>query len=96
MTKQQEILAQTAKRHGLTLTQAEEIWNLFGAKIADAISKQDKKEDGLYNPEKFPVIHIDNFGKFVPNQRKIRHANHCLTLKQNQNEQELKHNISDN
>jgi nucleoid DNA-binding protein len=93
MTKQQEILINTAKRHGLTIAQAEEIWNLFGAKISDTISKQDKLEDGVYNPEKFPVIHIDNFGKFIPNQRKIRHANHCLTLKQKQNESEYKHNI---
>jgi nucleoid DNA-binding protein len=87
MTKQQEILINTAKRHGLTIAQAEEIWNLFGAKISDTISKQDKLEDGVYNPEKFPVIHIDNFGKFIPNQRKIRHANHCLTLKQKQDGQ---------
>jgi len=86
MNKQQEILLSTAKRHGLSISQAEEIWNLFGAKIADTISKQDKLQEGIYNPENFPVIHIDNFGKFIPNQRKIRHANHCLILKQNKNE----------
>jgi nucleoid DNA-binding protein len=93
MSKQNEILQQTARRHGLTLAQAEEIWNLFGAKIAETISKQDKLVDNQYDPEKFPVIHIDNFGKFIPNQRKLRHANYCLTLKTNPNEQELKYNI---
>lgn len=87
MSKQRSILEQVATKHGLTLAQAEEIWNLFGAKIADTISKQDKLVDNQYDPEKFPVIHIDNFGKFIPNQRKLRHANHCLTLKQKQNEQ---------
>jgi nucleoid DNA-binding protein len=87
MSKQREILEQTARRHGLTLAQAEEIWNLFGAKIAETISKQDKLVNNQYISEKFPVIHIDNFGKFIPNQRKLRHANHCLTLKQKQDEQ---------
>lgn len=86
MNRQQEILEKTARKHGLTLAQAEEIWNLFGTKIASVISKQDKLQEGLYNPDNFPVIHIDNFGKFIPDQRKIRHANHCLTLKQKQNE----------
>jgi nucleoid DNA-binding protein len=86
VNRQQEILEKTARKHGLTLAQAEEIWNLFGTKIASVISKQDKLQEGLYNPDNFPVIHIDNFGKFIPDQRKIRHANHCLTLKQKQNE----------
>lgn len=87
MNRQKDILERIAKKHGLTLAQAEEIWNLFGNKISEVISKQDKLENNIYNPEKFPVIHIDNFGKFIPDQRRIRHANHCLTLKQKQNEQ---------
>ena len=81
MNKQREILELTAERHGLTISQAEEIFNLLGAKIAEVISKQDKKVNNLYDPEKFPVIHIDHLGKFIPNQRKIRHANYCLKNK---------------
>ena len=81
MTKQREILLATAKRHGLNIGQAEEIWNLFGAKIAEVISDDDKKTNELFTSEKFPTIHIDHFGKFIPNQRKIRHANHCIGLK---------------
>ena len=53
---------------------------LFCNQIQEEISN-DKKEDNLFNPEKFRTIHIDNFGKFIPNQRKIRHANYCLTKK---------------
>jgi nucleoid DNA-binding protein len=87
VNRQREILEKTAKKHGLTLAQAEEVWSLFGAKISEVISKQDKLENKIYNADKFPVIHIDNFGKFIPDQRRIRHANHCLTLKQKQNEQ---------
>jgi nucleoid DNA-binding protein len=82
MNKQKDIITNLAKKYGISIAQGEEIWNLVGAKIADVISKQDKLENGSYNPEKFPTIHIDNFGKFIPDQRKIRHANHCLTLKE--------------
>ena len=89
---QKEILHQTAKRHGLTIGQAEEVWALFLQKIQLEISNPDKKTNGLYDAEKFPIIHIDNFGKFIPNKNKIRHANHCLKLKLKQNE----HHTNDN
>lgn len=89
---QKEILHQTAKRHGLTIGQAEEVWALFLQKIQLEISNPDKKTEGLYDVEKFPIIHIDNFGKFIPNLKTINYANHCLKLKEKQNE----HNTSDN
>lgn len=78
MSKQKNILNKLAKEYGLNIGQAEEIWKLFTDKIVETISEQDKKVDGLYDPEKFKTIHIDNFGKFVPNLRNIRHANMCL------------------
>jgi hypothetical protein len=81
MTKQREILLAIAKRHGLTIGQAEEVWNLMGGKIAEVIGDLDKKTDGLYDGSKFPIIHIDNFGKFIPNKNRIKHANYCLKLK---------------
>ena len=52
------------------------------SKVLQLKSKFDKT-DGLFDTTKFKVIHIDNFGKFIPNQRKIRHANFCLTKKLN-------------
>ena len=85
MNRQKEILKQTAERHGLTTMQAEEIWNLFGNKIYSIISDPEKKTDGEYDIDKFPIIHIDNFGKFIPNKRKIRHANMCLKKKNESN-----------
>jgi nucleoid DNA-binding protein len=78
---QKEILHHVAKRHGINIGQAEEIWALFIQKIGMEISNPDKKTDDLYDIEKFPVIHIDNFGKFVPNVKNINYANHCLKLK---------------
>jgi nucleoid DNA-binding protein len=84
MNKQQKILADIARHHGLTLGQAEEIWNLLGAKIADVISSPKKDDEGQFILDKFDTIHIDNFGKFVPNKRKVNYANHCIKLKQQQ------------
>jgi nucleoid DNA-binding protein len=84
MNKQQKILADIAHHHGLTLGQAEEIWNLLGAKIADVISSPKKDDEGQFILDKFDTVHIDNFGKFVPNKRKVNYANHCIKLKQQQ------------
>jgi hypothetical protein len=89
MTKQREILLAMAKRHGLNIGQAEEVWNLIGGKIAEVISDLDKKTDELYDDNKFHVIHIDNFGKFIPNKNRIRHANHCLRLKIKKDERNI-------
>jgi hypothetical protein len=89
MTKQKEILLAIAKRHGLNIGQAEEVWNLIGGKIAEVISDLDKKTDELYDDNKFHVIHIDNFGKFIPNKNRIRHANHCLRLKIKKDERNI-------
>lgn len=84
MNRQQEILATIAKRHNITLGQAEEVWSLFGEKIATTVSSPKKDKDGLFNIDNFDTIHIDNFGKFLPNKRKINYANHCIKLKQQQ------------
>jgi hypothetical protein len=89
MTKQREILLAIAKRHGLNIGQAEEVWNLIGGKIAEVISDLDKKTDELYDDNKFHVIHVDNFGKFIPNKNRIRHANHCLRLKIKKDERNI-------
>jgi nucleoid DNA-binding protein len=78
--QQDNILRETAKEFGLTQLQAEEIFKLFCNKISEEISS-DHKTNELFDPTKFKVIHIDNFGKFIPNQNKIRHANFCLTKK---------------
>lgn len=89
MTKQREILLALAKRHGLNIGQAEEVWNLIGGKIAEVIGDLDKKTDELYDNDKFQVIHIDNFGKFIPNKNRIRHANYCLRLKIKKDERNI-------
>ena len=81
MNQQDKILRDIAKAHGISVQQAEEIWRLLTTKITETISSQDKKEGDMYIADKFKAIHIDNFGKFIPNIRNINHANMCITMK---------------
>jgi nucleoid DNA-binding protein len=79
--EQKDILLKIAKSHGLTNGQAEEVWSLFINKIVETISSEDKTTEGYFNEDKFKTIHIDNFGKFIPNLKKIYYANMCLKKK---------------
>ena len=57
--------------------------------IASNIATEDKRDTkGYYIEEKFKTIHIDNFGKFIPNKARIKYANHRIKLK-NSNEDKL-------
>tara|TARA_R110000803_G_scaffold208578_1_gene277344 strand:- start:1213 stop:1467 length:255 start_codon:yes stop_codon:yes gene_type:complete len=84
MNNQKEILKKIANTHGVKISQAEEIWKLLGNKIADVISSDHKDQNNLFDINMFPVIHIDNFGKFIPNKRKINYANYCINKKKDE------------
>jgi hypothetical protein len=86
MNRQTEILRQVAERHGIGIGQAEEVWTLFGRMINQTISNVKKNEDGFHEIENFPVIHIDNFGKFIP---RVKYINRLNKLR----EDERQHNI---
>jgi hypothetical protein len=77
-SRQRDLLIATAQRHGLNLTQAEEIWNSFGHTIAKHISSDHRGENNKFVLDKFPVIHIEHFGKFIPNKKRINYANYCI------------------
>lgn len=77
-SKQRDILLDLARRHNLTVAQAEEIWNNFGLTIAKHIESNHRDEDNKFNLDKFPVINIQHFGKFIPRKKKINYANYCL------------------
>ena len=83
MQVQKKILNEIAKTHGIPIMVAEEVFSLFIKKIVETISDPDKKTEELYDVEKFKTVHIDNFGKFKPNIRNIRHANSCLEARKN-------------
>jgi nucleoid DNA-binding protein len=80
--KQKQMLNNIAKRHGLSISQAEEIWTLLIDKIASTISDLDKKnDDGTYDLDKFKTINVQNFGKFIPHKRHILNANKWILKK---------------
>jgi hypothetical protein len=74
MTKQEKILRELCDKHDLTLTEGGLIWGSFCGLIEETISA-DKKTDGLFDKNKFKVIHVDMFGKFKPNMFGISKAN---------------------
>lgn len=86
MTKQEDILRRLANEYDIQIQQAEEIWNLFCEKIKLEIIKTKKDEEGLYILDNFPVIHIDNFGKFVPIKQKVLFANNVMINKKLNND----------
>lgn len=83
MTRQKEILIEIAKKHGITMTQAEEVWEYFVKALASEIESP-KRVDGIYDPSKFKVIHVINFGKFIPNTKYINLLNTKIKNKQNE------------
>ena len=87
MRKEQEkILYELASKYGISKGHSKEIWKLLTDKVADTISKPDKKEEGLFKKEKFKTVHIQNFGKFIPNYKKIHFANMCITKEKEKKE----------
>lgn len=75
MSKQEDTLMSIATRHGIQKGQAEEVWILFGRFIANVINEDKTNEEGLLDQDKFKVIHIDNFGKFVCKPKYIKRKN---------------------
>lgn len=75
MTRQQQILKEIAKRHGVPEYQVEEVWKQFTNALASELSKVRKNSEGKFVEEDFPIIHVDNFGKFIPRINFIRRLN---------------------
>lgn len=92
-SRQRDILLEIARRNGVSVAQAEEIWNSFGATIAKHISSNHRDDDNKFNLDKFPVINIQHFGKFIPRKKKINYANYCIDKNQ---PYDTEHNTTDN
>lgn len=91
-SRQRDILLEIARRNGVSVAQAEEIWNSFGATIAKHISSNHRDDDNKFNLDKFPVINIQHFGKFIPRKKKINYANYCIDKNQ---PYDTEHNTTD-
>ena len=91
-SRQRDILLEIARRNGVSVAQAEEIWNSFGATIAKHIGSNHRDDDNKFNLDKFPVINIQHFGKFIPRKKKINYANYCIDKNQ---PYDTEHNTAD-
>ena len=91
-SRQRDILLEIARRNGVSVAQAEEIWNSFGLTIAKHISSNHRDDDNKFNLDKFPVINIQHFGKFIPRKKKINYANYCIDKNQ---PYDTEHNTTD-
>jgi hypothetical protein len=79
--KHKKIIRDLCLSHGIKLSQGEEIASSLFKQIAEIMSVPRKDEEGLFDPDAFPVIHIDSFGKFIPNKKNIRFINSCINKK---------------
>lgn len=87
INRQRNIMMEIAKKHGILMGQADEIWQLFNNKIEEVISDTDvMTEDNYFDANKFKLIHIDNFGKFIPLKKNINYVNLGLKNKRKKDE----------
>jgi hypothetical protein len=84
MTRQQQILKEVAKRNGIPDYQVEEIWRLFTQGLSAEMSIKRKDDDNKFIVEDFPIIHVDNFGKFTPRINFIKRLNKLQKHKTNE------------
>jgi len=76
MTRQQEIIEEVAKKHGITKSHANEIFVLYCRTIRNEIVDSfNDKETNEFKVEDGKVISIAGFGKIVPNEYAIKRKN---------------------
>jgi hypothetical protein len=83
-------LRRVAKQHQIQINQAEEIFELFCKKIGSVVAEEDKFVNGFYHIDKFPIIHIDNFGKFIPSPKHITKYNKGIEINKKRDEEASK------
>lgn len=87
MNKTERTIRDLAEKHNIPITKAFEIVDLYNQVIAMNISDEDKEdEQGLLDIDKFKVISIQNFGKFVPKPKMITQTNNKRLKQRKQHE----------
>jgi hypothetical protein len=72
---EKNIIKNVAKQQGINIEAATEAFNQIGKFTKSCLEESTKNDDGTFDPDSFKVIHISNFGKIVPNNRKIKEIN---------------------
>lgn len=81
LKRQEEILIEVAKRHGIPIGKAKHIFSCVCATIVEKINNAPRDETGAYIYEEADCISLVNFGKFIPSKRKIENRNKYLKMK---------------
>lgn len=84
MTNTEKTIRAIAEKHNIPVTNALEITNLYAKLLENTISDPCKENnEGLLDINKFKIVSIQNFGKFVPKPSLIKMTN-TKRLKQKQ------------
>lgn len=77
MTRQEEILLETAKKHGISIGKARHAFYCFGKKTDEIIDNPNNidSETGLFIPDNFKIFSVIKLGKFVPKLKSIDRRN---------------------
>jgi len=75
MTKQDQIIQEVAKRHGIAFSKGKLIFNNIGATISSIIEASPRDEEGYIIHETMHVISLVHFGKFIPSKRRVVQIN---------------------
>ena len=83
-----KVIQKLATKYNLSEREAEHAVKVYYEKIREVLGEGNYPEEHT-----FKIMLIPFFGKFIPNQRKIRHANFCLIRKKHNNDNSNEHNI---
>jgi hypothetical protein len=82
MTRQEEILLEVAKRHGLTIGAARHAFYCIGKTAAEIMDDPStKNEDGTWNLDNLKTVGIQGLGKLVPYEKMIKARNYKILEK---------------
>jgi len=75
---QRAAIDKVAKENELTKKQVEDIFSKLCEYTREQMQSFEENEVGVKNLESFKIIHIQNFGKFIPNKKMIKAVNNKL------------------
>jgi nucleoid DNA-binding protein len=78
---QEKLFKQIAKDNDIPYKTVLEIFRKTCEKIAIEMANHEVDELGVKDIDSFRVIHIQNFGKFIPHNRQIKAANNQILSK---------------
>ena len=82
---QNKIIEQVGAKNNMSKQDSMKAYYKICEFLSHTISSTKRNDDGTFNPDNFKVLHITNFGKFVPNKLKVIQMNKALLAKKSKN-----------